>query len=110
MSNFSIMQPNSPLVRALGENVRSLRIQRDLTQQALGDRAHLHRTYLADVERGGRNVSIESLAKIAKALGVTISDLCAGIERERDRRVKTGAVAAMMGREAIAIRAYVPGR
>src|SRR4051812_23016386 len=110
MINVLIMQPNSPVIRALGENVRSLRIQRELTQQALGDRAHLHRTYLADVERGGRNVSIESLAKIAKALGVTISELCAGIERGQEGRVDAGAVVALMSQQAYSIRAYVPGR
>src|SRR6478736_736076 len=98
MINVSIMQPNSPVIRALGENVRSLRIQRDLTQQALGERAHLHRTYLADVERGGRNVSIESLSKIAKALGVTVSELCAGIERTQEGRVEAAA-AALISRE-----------
>jgi transcriptional regulator with XRE-family HTH domain len=83
-------------------------MQRDLTQQALGDRARLHRTYLADVERGGRNVSIESLAKIAKALEVTISELCAGIERPK-AHVETRPVTASVGRQATAIRAYVPG-
>jgi transcriptional regulator with XRE-family HTH domain len=75
----------------------------------LGQRAHLHRTYLADVERGGRNVSIESLAKIAKALGVTISELCAGIER-RDGSVEAGAVGTLTCREAQTIRAFVPAR
>jgi transcriptional regulator with XRE-family HTH domain len=84
-------------------------MQRDLTQQALGDRAHLHRTYLADVERGGRNVSIESLAKIAKALGVTISDLCEGIERQEARDDMEN-VTTLITREATVIRAYVPGR
>ena len=105
------MQPKSQIIRALGENVRHLRIQRDLTQQALGARAHLHRTYLADVERGGRNVSIESIAKIAKALGVTISELCQGIE-EKDpdavaRRIHAGGLTPG-GVESI--RAYIPAR
>jgi transcriptional regulator with XRE-family HTH domain len=48
---------------------------------ALGEEAGLHRTYIADIERGARNLSIKSIARIAKALGVSISDLCHGIER-----------------------------
>src|SRR4051794_1329035 len=109
MITFLFMQPNSRVIRALGENVRHLRMQRDLTQQALGERAHLHRTYLADVERGGRNVSIESLSKIARALGVTVSELCAGIERQ-NARAGAESVAALAGQEAIPIRAFVPAR
>ena len=48
-----------------------------ITQEALAERSGLHRTYIADVERGSRNVSIESVAKIASALGVPIAKLFA---------------------------------
>ena len=48
--------PSAPLA-ALGRNVRSLREKKKHTQEALGERADLHTTYVSDVERGVRNPS-----------------------------------------------------
>lgn len=47
----------APLV-ALGRNVRSHREKLKLTQEALGERAELHTTYISDIERGVRNPCI----------------------------------------------------
>jgi len=47
----------------------------------LADKAELDRTYIGGVERGERNVTILSAIKIAKALGVTISELSRGIDK-----------------------------
>ena len=49
-------------------NVRRLRIAAGLSQEALADRAELHRTYISSVERGERNVSLENIFRIATAL------------------------------------------
>jgi transcriptional regulator with XRE-family HTH domain len=46
-----------------------------ISQEALAHLANIHRTYLGDVERSERNVSIDNIEKLAKALGVDISDL-----------------------------------
>jgi len=58
-----------------GDKVRELRKQKSLSQEELALRSGLHRTYIRDIERGSRNVSIKNIEKIAKALGVRPSDL-----------------------------------
>jgi transcriptional regulator with XRE-family HTH domain len=46
-----------------------------MTQQELGDRCELHRTFIGSVERGERNVSILNLRQIAKVLRMKMSEL-----------------------------------
>jgi CheY-like chemotaxis protein/DNA-binding XRE family transcriptional regulator len=53
-------------------SVRRWRNHRRLTQEELAERAHLHRTYISDVERGARNLSLESIDKLARALEISV--------------------------------------
>jgi CheY-like chemotaxis protein/DNA-binding XRE family transcriptional regulator len=46
-----------------------------ISQEVLGERANLHRTYISDVERGGRNVSLTSIERLARALEVSLPTL-----------------------------------
>ena len=69
-----------PLLMALGSNVRRERKVHGWSQEELAERAMLHRTYVADVERGKRNVSVFTLGRLGEALNVSISHLCQGIE------------------------------
>lgn len=55
--------------------VRAWRKKLGLTQEELAERADLHRTYISDVERGARNLSLESISKLAQALAVSVSTL-----------------------------------
>jgi transcriptional regulator with XRE-family HTH domain len=52
----------------------------DLTQEELAEKAGLHRTYLSDIERGSRNLSLINIERIAAALSLKISQLFAIVE------------------------------
>lgn len=60
--------------------VRSERSRKGWSQEDLAERAGLHRTYISDVERGLRNVSIDNIGRIAAALDVQPSTLLAEAE------------------------------
>lgn len=55
--------------------IRTCRQSLGITQEELAWRADLHRTYIADVERGARNLSLQSIANLADALQVTVGSL-----------------------------------
>lgn len=59
--------------KAFGASVRAWRHQLAISQEELAERASLHRTYVSDVERGTRNVSLEIIQRLAQALEVSIS-------------------------------------
>ncbi len=56
-----------------GKRVRAIRKKQGLSQEGLGAKAKLHRTYIGMIERGEKNITLESMEKIAKALDVPIS-------------------------------------
>ncbi len=83
------MPPVGPRHRALGETIRALRIERGLSQEALGESAGLSANYVGDTERGERNVSVRALWQFADGLGVPASELLRDAEkRERKSRGK----------------------
>lgn len=63
------------LQEAFGAAVRTRRLGLKLSQEEIADLADLHFTYISSVERGERNISLENMAKVAKALGCQIKDL-----------------------------------
>jgi len=66
--------PRDLLVR-LGERIRKLRKKRGWTQVEMAEKVGIDRSFLADVERGKRNVSILNLDLMAKGLKVSLSQL-----------------------------------
>ena len=58
-----------------GERLRSLRKRRGMTQVELADYLGLRRTYVSDLERGKRNVSLLTLEIIARGFDVSLSQL-----------------------------------
>jgi len=60
-----------------GKAVRKQRFELGISQEELADRAALHRTYISDVELGLRNVSLKNIAKLARALDLSVPKLFA---------------------------------
>ncbi len=56
-----------------GKAIREYRTKKGISQEDLAELCGLHRTYISDVERGERNVSLVNIQKICDALGVSIS-------------------------------------
>ncbi len=59
----------------LANNLRRLRAERGLSQEDLAFEANLHRTFVAHVERGARNISIDNIEKLANALKMQLHEL-----------------------------------
>ncbi len=58
-----------------GKKVREERIKLGLSQEALASRAGVHRTYVGMIERAEKNITLENIEKIAKALGISLEKL-----------------------------------
>lgn len=63
--------------KMFGASVKKWRTRLNLSQGELGARAQLHRTYISDVERGARNISLENITLLATALQVPVANLFA---------------------------------
>ena len=66
--------------QAFGLKVQQLRKEAGLSQEKFALSIDMDRTYLASVEAGKRNISINNIKKIADGLSITISELFAGVE------------------------------
>lgn len=62
-----------------GNRLRTLRKDRKLSQEAFAGLCDLDRTYIGGIERGERNVSLRNITVIAKALGMSVSELMKGL-------------------------------
>ena len=60
---------------AVGRAIRQVREDRQISQDELGVRANLDRTYISSVENGKRNISLENLHLLARSLGVSLTEI-----------------------------------
>lgn len=72
------------ILLALGLLVKQQRTALGISQEELGFRANLDRTYISGVERGVRNPSITALVNLASGLGITVANLLENLEIETD--------------------------
>lgn len=70
------------ILYALGYLVKQRRTELGISQEELGLRANLDRTYISGVERGVRNPSLTALVSLADGLGISVSVLLTGLEAE----------------------------
>jgi len=65
----------SSIRERFGFAVKSRREELGLTQEEFAERAGIHRTYISDVERGGRNIGLLNIERVADALDLSIAEL-----------------------------------
>ncbi len=65
----------SNLIKCFGAAVQKRRFGLGISQEELAERADLHRTYVANIERGARNPTLLTIKKLANGLGVSTADL-----------------------------------
>ena len=74
------MRKRDAILSSFGQSLAKHHRAKELSQEALAEKADLDRTYLSDIERGVRNPGIRNVVLIAKALGVSASDLLKGVK------------------------------
>ena len=67
------------LQKKIGNRIRSLRLKRGWSQEEFADLCKIHRGHMGQLERGEKNVSIATLEKVGKGLGMTVSALLKGV-------------------------------
>jgi transcriptional regulator with XRE-family HTH domain len=66
---------NKTILEKFGERVREERLKQNLSQEELASRAGVHRTYIGMIERAEKNITLENIEKIGKALNITVDKL-----------------------------------
>jgi len=69
----------------LAQAIRQVRRRRRLSQEKLAARAGIHRTYMSMIERGRANVSLDVAGRVARGLGVRLSELLRQAEQLSER-------------------------
>ncbi|PKH10585.1 helix-turn-helix domain-containing protein [Planomicrobium sp. MB-3u-38] len=70
--------------QAFGQVIKSIRMEKGISQEKLAELVDLHRTYISDIERGGRNVSLVNIFRIAEGLDVKVFEIFQKLEKETD--------------------------
>lgn len=88
---YHVLKADADLQARIGAVVRACRHQLGITQEELAWRAELHRTYITDLERGARNLTLRSVANVARALQITIGNLFAHVTAPPGTAPRVGA-------------------
>jgi transcriptional regulator with XRE-family HTH domain len=79
-------QPISSATGLLGERIKARRKELGLSQEGLADRCGLHWTFVGQVERGQRNISLHNLLRLAAGLGIDAAELVRGLAAPKSER------------------------
>lgn len=74
------------LISSIGIQIRLLRKSKDLSQEELAFKAGVHPTYIGQVERGEKNLTISSLHQITNALEISLDDFFSVLEPKHDSK------------------------
>lgn len=66
---------NSKIIQSTGQRIRYYRTHLGFSQERLAEEAGVHPTYIGQIERGEKNLTLESLEKISSALGISLSQI-----------------------------------
>jgi ribosome-binding protein aMBF1 (putative translation factor) len=83
-SDLASVAPERRLSAAVGLTIRELRVEQGMRQVDLAERANVHLNFIGFVERGQQSPSIDSVSRIARALGLPLSKLITRAERLLD--------------------------
>jgi transcriptional regulator with XRE-family HTH domain len=75
------------ILKLFGLNLKTLRLEKGLSQEKLAELSELHRTYISSIELGKRNVSLKNIEAISKALGVPIENFFVDIQTKNSHEV-----------------------
>jgi transcriptional regulator with XRE-family HTH domain len=76
---------DNDILKLVGQRIRALRKEREMSQELLGEKGGFHYSYIGQIERGEKNISLLNLSKIATALDVSLSQLFTYIDEEEKR-------------------------
>lgn len=71
---------NLKIQQHFGRTIKSIRLEKGISQEKLAELVELHRTYISDIERGERNVSLVNIWRIAEGLEVKVFEIFMQIE------------------------------
>jgi transcriptional regulator with XRE-family HTH domain len=69
------MNKNNEINKLFGKKLRLLRMSKGLSQEELGLQSGIHRTYIGQIERAEKNITIQNVYRIAKTLELDIREL-----------------------------------
>lgn len=72
------------LQRKFGLVLKELRLEKGLSQESLANQSDIDRTYISDIEKGERNISLKIIERLAKTLQISLSELFKKIEKYGD--------------------------
>ncbi|HEY8364818.1 MAG TPA: helix-turn-helix transcriptional regulator [Haloplasmataceae bacterium] len=84
------MGKDNEINELFGRKLRLLRMSKGLSQEELGLQSGIHRTYIGQIERAEKNVTIQNVYKIAKSLDLDIRELFdfSDLYKESDKKKK----------------------